>query len=422
VSAFDHSEAWAREQDAFDPLHDYRERFCIPPATSGEASIYFCGNSLGLMPRRAVEIVQAELDAWGSMGVDAHFKEDGPWFAYHELVREPLARLVGAATHEVVAMNTLTANLHLMMVSFYRPQPDRFKILMEPTAFPSDTYAMQTQLAWHGYDPLEGIVVPRGRNGANAVDEEDIEALLDERGSEIALLLLGGVNYYSGRRYDIGRLAAAARSKGVIVGVDLAHAAGNVPLALHDWDVDFAAWCSYKYLNGGPGAVAGCFIHERHARNQELPRFGGWWGNDPKVRFRMHLEASFVPLPSADAWQVSNPSVFGLAPLRAALELVDKAGMETLRAKSERLTAYLEAWVDHAGRGIEILTPREPQARGAQLSLFVRKNSEHMFERLKKAGLVADYRRPDVIRVAPVPLYNSFHDVWRLGQALKGIS
>jgi kynureninase len=422
VTAFDTSEAWAREQDAFDPLHDYRERFCIPPNAAGDESIYFCGNSLGLMPRRAVEIVQQELDAWGSMGVGAHFKADGPWFSYHELVREPLARLVGAAPHEVVAMNSLTTNLHLMMVSFYRPERERFKILMEPTAFPSDTYAMQTQLAWHGYDPAAGIVVPEGRNGANAIDEEDIEALLDERGAEIALMLLGGVNYYSGRRYDIARLAAAASSRGVVVGVDLAHAAGNVPLALHDWGVDFAAWCSYKYLNGGPGAVAGCFVHEKHARNQELVRFGGWWGNDPEVRFRMHLEENFVPVPSADSWQVSNPSVLGLAPLRASLDLFDEVGIDALRAKSERLTAYLEAWVDHATSGIEILTPREVQARGAQLSLFVRKDSERMLEQLQKAGLVADYRRPDVIRVAPVPLYNNFHDVWRLGRAFEQMS
>ncbi len=422
VTAFDTSEAWAREQDAFDPLHDYRGRFCIPTTTSGDEAIYFCGNSLGLMPRRAVEIVQRELDAWGSMGVDAHFKEDGPWFAYHELVREPLARLVGAAPHEVVAMNTLTTNLHLMMVSFYRPERERFKILMEPTAFPSDTYAMQTQLAWHGYDPEQGIVVPQAGEGHRAVDDKDIEALLDERGEEIAVVLLGGVNYYSGRRYDIARLAAVARSKGAVFGLDLAHAAGNVPLALHDWGVDFAVWCSYKYLNGGPGAVAGCFVHEKHARNQQLPRFGGWWGNDPKLRLRMHLETTFVPVPSADAWQLSNPSVLGLAPLRAALDLVDEVGMDALRAKSERLTAYLEAWLDHAARGVEILTPRDAQARGAQLSLFVQEDSERMFAQLKNAGLVADYRQPDVIRLAPVPLYNSFHDVWRLGRAFEQLS
>ncbi len=422
MTAFDTSEAWAREQDAFDPLHDYRERFCIPPASSGEESIYFCGNSLGLMPRRAVEIVQQELDAWGSMGVDAHFKQDGPWFSYHELVREPLARLVGGLPHEVVAMNSLTTNLHLMMVSFYRPTHERYKILMEPTAFPSDTYAMQTQLAWHGFDPAAGILVPSGRDGANSVDDDDIEACLDEHGDEIALALVGGVNYYSGRRYDIERIAAAARARGVVVGVDLAHGAGNIPLALHQWDVDFAAWCSYKYLNAGPGAVAGCFVHERHARNRELPRFGGWWGNDPEVRFRMHLEETFVPVASADAWQVSNPSVFGLAPLRASLELFDAVGMEALRGKSERLTAYLEAWIDHAAHGIEILTPRDPRARGAQLSLFVRQDSVRMFERLKKTGLVADYRQPDVIRVAPVPLYNSFRDVWRLGRALQELA
>jgi kynureninase len=409
VSAFDPSEAWARQQDAFDSLGEYRKRFCIPSQADGSDSIYFAGNSLGLMPRYAADLIQAELDAWGTLGVAGHFKEDAPWFAYHETVREGLARLVGARSGEVVAMNTLTANLHLMMVSHYRPTAGRHKILMEPTAFPSDTYAMQTQLAWHGHDPAGGIVV---------AGEGGIEATLDERGDEIALLLLAGVNYYTGRAYDVPRLARAARAKGVVVGLDLAHAVGNVPLALHDWEVDFAVWCSYKYLNAGPGAIGGCFVHERHARNTALPRFGGWWGNDPEVRFRMHLEETFRPVASADAWQLSNPSVFALAPLRASLELFDAVGMEALRAKSIRLTAYLAAWVGHAASDWEILTPRDPAARGAQLSLFVKHGSLAAFEQLQQAGVVADYRRPDVIRVAPVPLYNSFHDVWRFGQAL----
>lgn len=419
VSAFDSSETWAREQDAFDPLRDYRRDFCIPKHDEGAESIYFCGNSLGLMPRRAVEIVQAELDAWGSMGVDGHFKDTDPWFAYHELLRDPLARLVGARPHEVVAMNTLTANLHLMMVSLFRPTSERHKVLMEPAAFPSDTYAVQTQLAWHGYEPQAGIVVPVDDAAAG---DDAIEALLDEHGDEIAMMLLGAVNYYTGRLYDLPRLTRAARTRGVIVGLDLAHAAGNVALQLHDWDVDFAAWCSYKYLNSGPGAVAGCFVHERHARDPDVPRFGGWWGNDPKQRFRMHLEERFVPVPSADAWQVSNPSVLGLAPMRASLALFDRAGIEALRAKSLRLTAYLEAWVDHAGHGIELLTPRDPVSRGAQLSLSVHEDSEKVFRRFKRGGVAADYRRPDVIRLAPVPLYNSFHDVWRFGQVLERLS
>ena len=421
MSAFDPSEAWAREQDAFDSLGEYRKRFCIPTQADGNDTIYFAGNSLGLMPRHAAEIVQAELDAWGTMGVDGHFKEDAPWFAYHEQVREGLARLVGAAPAEVVAMNTLTANLHLMMVSHYRPTAERHKILMEPTAFPSDTYAMQTQLGWHGYDPDEGIVVPDSGDPATTGDDE-IEAILEERGDEIALLLLAGVNYYTGRLYDLARLTKAAHARGVVVGLDLAHAVGNVPLALHDWGVDFAVWCTYKYLNAGPGAIGGCFVHERHASNAELPRFGGWWGNDPRVRFRMHLEETFVPVPSADAWQLSNPSVLALAPLRASLELFDAVGMAALRAKSERLTAYLESWVDHAAGGCEILTPRDPASRGAQLSLFIQHGSLEAFERLQKSGVVGDYRRPDVIRVAPAPMYNSFHDVWRFGRALETLS
>lgn len=413
VSAFDPSQAWAREQDAFDPLHEYRQHFCIPPGADGDESIYFAGNSLGLMPRRAVGMVQAELDAWGSLGVEGHFRAPAPWLTYHELVREPLARLVGAGTHEVVAMNSLTTNLHLMMVSHYRPTAERFKILMEPTAFPSDTYAMQTQLAWHGFDPAEGILVP---------GEDEIETLLGERGGEIALMLLSGVNYYSGRRYDLEALTRAARENGVTVGLDLAHAIGNVPLELHDWDVDFAVWCSYKYLNAGPGAIGGCFVHERHAGDLALPRFGGWWGNDPQVRFRLHLEDTFIPVSTADAWQLSNPSVLALAPLRASLALFDEVGLDALRAKSERLTAYLEAWVDHAAEECEILTPRDARARGAQLSLLFKHDSVEAFEQLQRAGVVADYRRPDVIRVAPAPLYNSFYDVWRFGQALGRLS
>ena len=408
-SSFDRSERWALEADREDPLAGYRERFAFPD----NDPIYFCGNSLGLMPRAVPLAMQRDLDAWAAMGVEGHFKDEGPWFAYHELVRDSLATLVDAHPDEVVAMNSLTANLHFLLVSLYQPTPQRHAILMGPTAFPSDTYVAQTQLRAHGFND-DAVLVPE------SADEASFEALIDERGDEIALMLLGGVNYYTGQLYDMPRLTAAAQARGIRVILDLAHAAGNVPLALHDWNVDAAVWCSYKYLNSGPGAIGAAFVHRRHAGNLDLPRFGGWWGNDPATRFRMHLEKSFIPVASADAWQLSNPSVFSTVPLRCSLDLFDEVGMGPLREKSLKLTAYLEQWIDEAALpGSKLLTPRDPERRGAQLSLFFEEQlADAMFERLKAAGLIADFRKPGVIRMAPAPLYNSFHDVWRLGQAL----
>ena len=410
---FHPGEDLARALDAEDPLAPFRARFHIPERAPGSPVLYFAGNSLGLQPRGAAELVTRELEAWARQGVAGHFGGTAPWYTYHELVRDPLARLVGASPDEVVAMNSTTVNLHLMLVSFYRPTAARHKILMEDCAFPSDTYAVRTQLAYHGFDPDEGLIVA----------EEGLEPLIERRGDEIAVVLLGGVNYYTGRLFDLAAIAASAHARGCVVGLDLAHAVGNVPLALHDWGVDFAVWCSYKYLNAGPGAVGGCFVHERHARRVELGRFGGWWGNDPARRFRMHLEREFVPRPTADGWQLSNPPVLALAPLRASLALFEEAGFEALRAKSVRLTGYLESFIDHAGRGrIVLLTPREPRARGCQLSLRVLDRPRELFEALERAGVVCDFREPDVIRAAPVPLYNSFHDVWRLGRAIEAWS
>jgi len=416
---FQPDEAWARHLDEQDPLRGYRERFRHPRCADGSTAVYLCGNSLGLQPTDVETLVRGELETWARLAVDGHFEGPAPWYGYHTLLRDPLARLVGADPSEVVAMNGLTTNLHLMMVSFYRPTPARHRVLMEDCAFPSDTYAVQSQIRFHGYDPAEALLVARPQPGEPTIRAERFEELLERQGETIALVLLGGINYYTGQWFDLQRLTAAARRRGCVVGLDLAHAVGNVPLRLSASGPDFAVWCSYKYLNGGPGAVAGCFVHRRHAERPELPRFAGWWGNDPEQRFRMHLLPEFVPVRGAEGWQQSNPSVLSMAPLRAALALFDEAGMPALRAKSERLTAYLENWIDHVGGGrIEQLTPRDPLARGCQLSLRIERGADTLLAALKGAGIVVDFRPPDVVRVAPVPLYNSFQDVWRAGRAV----
>lgn len=404
-------EGFARRLDEQDPLGRFRSRFSIPAGPDGEPSIYFNGNSLGLMPLSARGYVEQEMEEWARLGVDGHFRAKAPWYTYHELFRESGARLVGANPGEVVMMNSLTVNLHLLMATFYRPTPARHAILVEDAAFPSDTYAVKTQVRHHGLDPERSVVT--------AAAEDDLETILEERGSEIALVLLGGVHWFDGRLFDMERITRLGHEAGALVGFDLAHAAGNVPLRLHDWDVDFAAWCSYKYLNAGPGATAGCFIHERHGRDPSLPRLAGWWGNDPDVRFRMHLEPEFVPRPGAEGWQVSNPPILAMAPLRASLEIFDEAGMAALRSKSVVLTGYLEWLLDRAeGKPFEIVTPREPGKRGCQLSLRLLDRPKERFRDLEEAGLVGDFREPDVIRIAPVPLYNAFHEVWRAARLL----
>lgn len=420
----DGSEEAARALDEADPLAGWRDRFCIPPGRGGGEAAYLCGNSLGLQPRDLEPVLREELDDWRRLAVDAHFEGRRPWFRYHELLREPAARLVGAHPDEVVAMNGLTVNLHLMLVSFYRPTRGRDRILMEANAFPSDTYAARSQARYHGLDPDE-VVVAVGAGEADderAVPVERFEEALERDGERVALVLLGGVNYFTGQRFELERIVRAAHARGALVGVDLAHAAGNVPLRLHDDGVDFAVWCSYKYLNAGPGSVAGCFVHRRHAI-EDLPRFGGWWGNDPERRFRMHLEREFEPVAGADGWQLSNPPILATAPVLVSLRMFDEAGMEALRAKSERLTAYLADRIDEVGDPrCEVLTPAEPGRRGCQLSLRVREGGRELFERLAAAGVVADFRRPDVIRLAPVPFYNRFHDAWRAGRVLAAWS
>jgi kynureninase len=412
-------EAFAREQDRTDPLRNFRGHFHIPAGPDGQPVAYLCGNSLGLQPRAARALVEQELDDWARLGVEGHFHGRSPWYPYHEQFRETGARLVGALPGEVVFMYSLTVNLHLLMATFYRPAGRRTKLLIDEPCFPSDLYATDSQVRHHGLDPAEHLLTIGPRPGEDLLREEDVEALLLERGDEIALVLLNAVNFLTGQAIDVPRLTAAAHRQGCTVGWDLAHAAGNVVLKLHEWDVDFAVWCSYKYLNAGPGAVAGAFVHQRHGDNLLLPRLAGWWGNDPATRFRMQLERAFVPRPGADGWQVSNPPILSMAPLRASLDLFDEAGMAALRAKSERLTGYLEWLLRRLPAGmVEIMTPGDPARRGCQLSLLVAGGRE-LLTRLEAAGIVCDFREPNVLRLAPAPLYNSFHDVWRCVEPLR---
>jgi kynureninase len=417
---FSTDEQFALQLDADDPLRDFRQKFHLPVGKDGKPLIYFAGNSLGLMPKAARAIVEEELDNWAKLGVDAHHATGTPWYTYHEALREPTARLVGAKPLEVICMNSLTVNLHLMMATFYRPTKSRFKILMEDPAFPSDTYAIKTQITHHGLDPRDALILARPRENEFTIRTEDIVDLIEKHADQLAVVMLAGVNFFTGQLFDIQRITAAARKRGIVVGFDLAHAIGNVPLSLHDWNVDFAVWCSYKYLNAGPGAVAGAFVHERHATDTKLPRLAGWFGNDPNTRFRLHLEPEFVPVPSADGWQISNPPIFAMAPLRASLKIFDDAGgMEALRTKSIRLTGYLESLLTENGsKKFTVITPREPDARGCQLSILAHEHPKELLKELEAAGVKCDFREPNVIRVAPTPLYNTFHEVWRFARTL----
>lgn len=417
---FSADEEFARQLDAEDPLRRFREKFHLPLGKDGKPVIYFAGNSLGLMPKAARAIVEEELDNWEKLGVDAHHSAGTPWYSYHEALREPTARLVGAQTNEVICMNSLTVNIHLMMATFYRPTKSRFKILMEDPAFPSDTYAIRTQIIHHGLDPKDALMLARPRKGDFAVRTEEIVDLIEKHHDQLAVVMMGAVNFFTGQLFDIPTITSAAQKHGIVVGFDLAHAVGNVPLTLHKWNVDFAVWCSYKYLNAGPGAVAGAFVHERHATNTKLPRFAGWFGNDPNTRFRLHLEPEFIPVPSADGWQISNPPIFSMAPLRASLAIFDEAGgMEPLRAKSIKLTGYLQFLLEQAGSNrFTVITPRQTNERGCQLSILAHEHLKELFGELQSAGVKCDFREPNVIRVAPAPLYNTFHDVWRFSRIL----
>ncbi|MEN3369207.1 MAG: kynureninase [Verrucomicrobiota bacterium] len=419
---FSADEGFALRLDAEDSLKDFRGKFHLPLRKDGKPLIYLAGNSLGLMPKTARELVDQELDDWARLAVDAHLGAKTPWYSYHETLREPTARLVGAQPNEVISMNSLTVNLHLMMATFYRPTKSRFKIVMEEPAFPSDTYAVKTQIVHHGLDPKDALVLARPRAGEFTVRQDDIEALLEKEGDQIALVLFAGVNFFTGQLFDIEKITASAQKRGCMVGIDLAHAIGNVPLALHEWNVDFAVWCSYKYLNAGPGAAAGAFVHERHATNRELPRLAGWFGNDPKTRFRLHLEPEFIPVASADSWQISNPPIFSMAPLRASLAIFDEAGgMKALRSKSIKLTGYLQFLIESAKHSkLNVITPRETAARGCQLSILAHEHPKELFGELEAAGVKCDFREPNVIRAAPTPFYNTFHEVWRFARILAG--
>ena len=397
--------------DECDPLKEFRERFLFPKLAGGDC-IYLCGHSLGLQPKTAAAYIEQELKDWADLGVEGHFHAKNPWMPYHRLLTEQTAELVGANPLEVVVMNSLTVNLHLMMVSFYRPTRERHKIVVERGAFPSDQYAVKSQIHFHGFDPATSLIELTPRPGESCLRHEDIALLIESAGDNIALIMLGGVNYATGQAFDMERITRLGHARGCVVGFDLAHAAGNLPLKLHDWGPDFAVWCSYKYLNGGPGCVAGCFVHARHARAWDLPRFAGWWGHDEPSRFEMGPE--FRAMSGADGWQLSNPSIVSLAVLRASMDIFREAGMERLRAKSVSLTSYLEFLLNQkASPNFSIITPHEKEGRGAQLSIRLPQNGRALCERLAQAGIVGDWREPDTFRVAPVPLYNSYQDVFR---------
>jgi len=422
----------AQQLDAADPLASFRERFELPPSPAhddGRPAIYLCGNSLGLQPKALRAELNQELDDWARLGVEGHFEAEHPWYSAHAPLAEPVAAVVGALPHEVVVMNSLTVNLHLLLTSFFRPEGERRKLVIDGPTFPSDVYAAKSQLRCHGLG-AEDLLVFAPREGEEVLRIEDVLERIEREGQQIATLLLSGVNYYTGQLLDIGAITAAAHAQGCLVGVDAAHGAGNADLRLHEWGVDFACWCHYKYLNSGPGALAGAFVHERHlgrggaedfAAFKARPRFEGWWGNDPETRFEMG--GDFVPVKSADAWQLSNPPILALAPVRVSLRLFAEAGMERLRAKSKQLTGYLEHLIDGlSAESFTVITPRDPERRGCQLSILAHDQPEALFKRLQAAGVICDFRRPNVIRVAPTPLYNTFEDCWRFAQVLGEVS
>jgi kynureninase len=416
---FNHTLQFAQECDARDPLASYRQQF-IFPQHNGHPVYYFCGNSLGLQPKATRDALIAELDQWAEHGVEGHFRGENPWMYYHRFLKPQAAKVVGAKPDEVVIMNTLTVNLHLMMVSFYRPTPTRYKIIMEAGAFPSDQYAMETQARFHGLNPDDAIIELKPRDGEHILRKEDILQAIEDAGDQLALVMMGGVNYYTGQFYDLKQITEAGHKVGALVGFDLAHAAGNLPLHLHDWNVDFAVWCSYKYMNAGPGGPSGVFVHERHGNKPELNRFAGWWGHDEEERFKMRK--GFKPMIGADGWQLSNAQIFSFAAYKASLEPFYELGMEALRKKSLELTAYLEYVLlsqNKERRLFEIITPSDPEQRGCQISALTDSNGKKLFDHLSAQGVVADWREPNVIRLAPVPLYNSFEDVWRLGEAIR---
>ena len=424
MSHFENSLAFAQGLDAKDPLKSFRDKFYFP--TFHEKTVrYFTGNSLGLQPKSTKEYILEELDAWAEYGVEGHFLAKRPWFAYHENLTQKAANVVGALPVEVVVTHSLTPNLHLLMVSFYRPEINgkRTKILCEAKAFPSDQYALESQVKFHGLDLAEHLVEVAPREGEQLIREEDILAKIAELGDELALVMIGGVNYYTGQLFDMEKITKAGHAVGAIVGFDLAHAAGNINLKLHDWGVDFAAWCGYKYLNSSPGGVSGMFVHERHAYNPELPRFAGWWGYDKETRFLM--QPGFNPMKGAEGWQLSNAPILGMAAHLASLDIFEEAGMERIGEKRDLMTAFMEFVIDDISEKnkerctFELITPRDKTKRGAQLSIMAKGQGKALFDALSAEGVVADWREPNVIRIAPAPLYNSYEDCYWFGQLLE---
>jgi kynureninase len=419
IMNYEYSEAFAQKMDQEDSLRSYRGHFLFPKINGVEA-IYFCGNSLGLQPKSVTNYLTKELGNWGEMAVDGHFDGEDAWLYVREKSKPALAEILGAQTHEVVAMNNLTVNLHLLMVSFYRPTKDRYKIIIEAGAFPSDQYMLESQVKWHGLNPEEVIVELKPRKGEHTLRTEDILAEIQRQGDSLAMVNMAGLQYYTGQLFDMKAITTAAHGVGAVVGFDLAHAAGNAPLSLHDWEVDFATWCSYKYMNSGPGNVSGIYIHEKYADRPDLPRFAGWWGHDEQQRFQM--EKGFVPMHGADGWQLANSNILGLAAHQASLDIFQTAGISNLRSKSEKLTGYLEYLIREINGDsgvLEIITPENPAERGCQLSLLIHQGGKAVFDEFYKNGVVGDWRNPNVIRLAPTPLYNSFLDVFRFAQILE---
>lgn len=414
---------FARQLDEKDELKSFRNKFYIP-IVNGKECIYFTGNSLGLQPKTTQDYVVNELEDWANFGVEGHFHARRPWMPYHEIFPKQLSKIVGCRENEVVVMNSLTVNLHLLMVSFYRPTKERYKIICEAKAFPSDQYALETQVRFHGFDPEEAIVEVRPREGEHTIRLEDVVSTIKLHSQSTALVLFGGVNYYTGQLFDIKRITEAAHSIGAYAGFDLAHAAGNVALKLHDWNVDFACWCSYKYLNSGPGGVAGAYIHEKHAADTSMPRFAGWWGYTKETRFKM--EKGFEAIPTAEGWQLSNAPILSMAAHKAALDIFEEAGMEKLHTKRKQLAAYLHYILAdinsrQSEKVIEVITPGNEEERGCQVSMLMLKNGKPIFDELTRQGVIADWREPNVIRAAPVPLYNSFEDIWTFGDVVASI-
>ena len=420
---FENTLAFANHLDEKDPLKHFRAQFYIP-IINGRESIYFTGNSLGLQPKATQDYVVSELEDWANFGVEGHFHATNPWFSYHEIFPQQVAKLVGALPEEVVVMNQLTVNLHLLMTSFYQPTKERYKIICEAKAFPSDQYALESQVRLHGLNPDDTIIEISAREGEYNIRTEDILSAIKEHGGSTALVLFGGVNYYTGQVFDFKKITQAAHVAGTYCGFDLAHAVGNVELKLHEWDLDFACWCSYKYLNSGPGGVAGVFIHQKHITNANLPRLAGWWGYEKATRFQM--EKGFKPIPTAEGWQLSNAPILSMAAHKASLDIFEDAGMENLIIKGQQLSNYLLFILDDINAGskeklIELITPRSEKEKGCQVSMLMLQKGREVFDALKQHGVLADWREPNVIRVAPVPLYNTFKDVFTFGQIVKAI-